>query len=242
MPIKVLRESTAVKEFSRFAHVYEQYNMIQAKVAESLVAQLKQTHYPMIIDLGCGSGAIYRNLQKYAISCDRFVGVDLSSQMLDIHPSAENIIKIHGDFNSDDIFDEILLEDDALILSSSALQWSDDIDAVFRRLAKYGRKYRFAIFTSNTFKTLHKTAGIDSPIYDEKSLRNIIEIYYDATFKLEQYALEFSDTRSLFRYIQKSGVSGGERKLGYTQMKKVMEEYPLSYLEFEVLFVEAIAR
>jgi malonyl-CoA O-methyltransferase len=43
----------------------------------------------------------------------------------------------------------------------------------------------------------------------------------------------------MFRYIKQSGVSGGERKLSYTQTKQLMENYPLKYLEFEVLFIEA---
>jgi malonyl-CoA O-methyltransferase len=43
----------------------------------------------------------------------------------------------------------------------------------------------------------------------------------------------------MFRYIKKSGVSGGEKQLSYKQMKMLMEKYPLNYLEFEVLFVEA---
>jgi len=43
----------------------------------------------------------------------------------------------------------------------------------------------------------------------------------------------------MFRYIKKSGVSGGEKQLNYQQMKRLMENYPLNYLEFEVLFVEA---
>jgi malonyl-CoA O-methyltransferase len=43
----------------------------------------------------------------------------------------------------------------------------------------------------------------------------------------------------MFRYIQKSGVGGGERQLGFKEMKRLMEAYPLDYLEFEVLFVEA---
>jgi malonyl-CoA O-methyltransferase len=43
----------------------------------------------------------------------------------------------------------------------------------------------------------------------------------------------------MFKYIKKSGVSGGEKRLGYKEMKVLMELYPLNYLEFEVLFVEA---
>jgi malonyl-CoA O-methyltransferase len=43
----------------------------------------------------------------------------------------------------------------------------------------------------------------------------------------------------MFRYIKKSGVSGGKKRLGYKEMKALMKHYPLDYLEFEVLFVEA---
>ena len=43
----------------------------------------------------------------------------------------------------------------------------------------------------------------------------------------------------MFRYIKKSGVSSGEKKLSYAETKQLMETYPLDHLEFEVLFVEA---
>ena len=43
----------------------------------------------------------------------------------------------------------------------------------------------------------------------------------------------------MFNYIKKSGVSGGEKQLTYMQTKQLMKSYPLDYLEFEVLFVEA---
>jgi malonyl-CoA O-methyltransferase len=43
----------------------------------------------------------------------------------------------------------------------------------------------------------------------------------------------------MFNYIKKSGVSGGEKQLTYKQTKQLMKNYPLNYLEFEVLFVKA---
>jgi malonyl-CoA O-methyltransferase len=45
----------------------------------------------------------------------------------------------------------------------------------------------------------------------------------------------------MFRYIKKSGVSGGEKQLSYKETRHLMETYPLDYLEFEVLFVKAKA-
>ena len=67
----------------------------------------------------------------------------------------------------------------------------------------------------------------------------MITKYYNANFQLNSYQLEFETTREMFKYIKKSGVSGGEKQLSYRQIKQLMENYPLKYLEFEVLFVEA---
>ena len=69
-----------------------------------------------------------------------------------------------------------------------------------------------------------------------------IEKYYNATFEVKNYRLYFETIEDMFRYIKKSGVSGGEKKLGYKQMKQLMDTYPLDYLEFEVLFVESLRR
>lgn len=213
--------------------------MIQAEVAEALVSRLKQSHYSTIIDIGCGSGAVIKNLKKRAISFDKFIAVDLSEEMLSLHPSAANIYQCCIDFSTHDAFDALCGDKEALVLSSSALQWSKDLDLTLSRLVKCGKKAYFAIFTSGTFKTLHQCAGIISPIYSDEALKKVISRHYEATFMLQSYQLTFPNTKEMLRYIQKSGVSGGERQLGLKEMKRLMEEYPLDYLEFEVLFVEA---
>lgn len=239
MPNKVKKHSSAVKGFSRFAHTYEQYNMIQADVAKQLVGKLEKQHYSTIIDIGCGSGAVIKNLKKRSIDVDNFIAVDLSEEMLSLHPSDTNIHKYCIDFNSNNSLDKLCSDQEALLLSSSALQWSRDLDQTLSGLAKCGKKAYFAIFTSGTFHTLHKCAGITSPIYSDEEIRRVVSTYFDASFMLQSYQLTFPNVKEMFRYIQKSGVSGGERQLGYKQMKCLMEEYPLDYLEFEVLFVEA---
>ncbi|MDM5272628.1 methyltransferase domain-containing protein [Sulfurovum sp. zt1-1] len=239
MPNKVKKQPSAVKGFSRFAHTYEQYNMIQAEVAKQLVSGLEKKHYSTIIDIGCGSGAVIKNLEKRSIGFDKFIAVDLSEEMLSLHPSEENIMKCCVDFNRQESFDKLSHDKEAIVISSSALQWSKDLDLTFSCLSKIGKKAYFAVFTSGTFKTLHKNAGITSPIYQEEVVKKVISKYYNANFILQSYQLTFPNVKEMFRYIQKSGVSGGERQLGYKKMKRLMEEYPLDYLEFEVLFVDA---
>ena len=231
--------SNVIQEFSRFAHEYDTYNVIQAEVAKSLVTQLPSSHYTTLIDIGCGSGEVYKNLEKNNVFFDHLIALDSSPEMLDIHPSGSKIEKICADFNRIQTFENFSLGHNTLVLSSSALQWSKDLDFTLSEISKKSSTGYFAIFTSNTFKTLHETAKITSPIYSADVLRATIEKYYHATFELKEYRLYFKSVREMFNYIKKSGVSGGEKQLTYKQTKQLMKRYPLAYLEFEVLFVKA---
>ena len=80
--------SKVIKEFSRFAHQYDKHNEIQAQVAKSLVSKLPEKHFKTILDIGCGSGAVAKNLQKGKITYERLTVFDSSQAMLDIHPDS----------------------------------------------------------------------------------------------------------------------------------------------------------
>lgn len=231
--------SKAVKEFSRFADEYNTYNIIQAKVAKTLVEQLPSSVYTNIVDIGCGSGEVYKNILQNNISFEQFFALDSSQEMLAIHPASEKLKRVYSDFNLSNAFDQLTVDDNSIVISSSALQWSRDLDLTLSRLSKKASKVCFAIFTSSTFKALHEVAGIKSPIYSEVELKETIDKYYNGTYEVCQYNLTFESVRDMFKYIKRSGVSGGEQKLSYKQMKHLMKVYPLDYLEFEVLFVKA---
>ncbi|MDQ1326059.1 MAG: Methyltransferase [Campylobacterota bacterium] len=232
-------KSKIIKEFSRFAREYNRHNVIQSEVAKQLVQYLRAKKYPVIIDIGCGSGEIYKNIQKNHIFFDHFVALDLSQEMLQMHPSGAAVKKICRDFNATEASTSFDTQEEALLISSSALQWSQDLDFTFSWLSGKTKKAYFAIFTSSTFETLHQVAKIHSPIYTEDQLKQSINKYYNAMYETHAYKLHFESTYEMLNYIKKSGVSGGEKKLTYKQVKNLIKEYPLNYLEFEVLFVEA---
>lgn len=231
-----MNQTAAVKEFSRFAHTYDAYNIIQDEVAQVLVDLLPEAYYETVVDMGSGSGAVYKYMLKKEIDSLRFIALDASAEMLALHPNHPNIKKIRADFNTENAFC-LDLSNESIILSASALQWSKDLDFTFSRLASKASKAYFAIFTSGTFKTLHETSGVHSPIYSAKVLKNTIDKYYSAEYDIKSYTLKFVSVKEMFRYIKRSGVGGGEKQLGYKETKHLMEKYPLDYLEFEVLFV-----
>jgi len=237
---EVTQASNVVQEFSRFAHQYDQYNMIQAKVASELIGSLSSSSHKNVLDIGCGSGEVFKNLERLDITIEHFIALDSSQAMLNIHPQNANITKVCANFNDDNLIEKLPSQKIDMIISASSLQWSTDIDFTLKQLSNMSDRLHAAVFTSGTFKTLHDTASISSPIYNAKFIQEIVSKHYTSVnFALHQYRLNFENTRDMFKYIKQSGVSSGERKLSYKQTKQLMKEYPLDYLEFEVLFLEA---
>ena len=228
-----------VQEFSRFANLYDTYNIIQSQVAKKLVSLIENKYYNQVIDIGCGSGVVYKKMIEDEIIFDRFIAVDFSQEMLNIHPTLPKIEKKCLDFNSHKSFKLLQNNKYDLLVSSSALQWSVNLDMTLRELSLIAKEYCFSFFTANTFATLHKVAGVKSPIYRVDSIKSVINKYYNFSFEIVNYRLSFDNVLEMFQYIKKSGVSGGEKQLSYKQIKEVIKEYPLDYLEFEVLFIRA---
>lgn len=220
-------------EFSKYASHYGTYNIIQNKVIDKLLSMVK-TEPKNILDLGCGRGDLCQNIGwKY----DKFMGVDFAPGMLELHPRSEKIEAIYGDFNDEELFKKLFTYKFDYILSASALQWADDLDKTFKNISMFNTPIALAVFTSNTFKTLNKTAGIRSMLRSAEEVSELAKKYFDVKFEIVEYKLEFESTRDMFRYIKKSGVSGSRKVLDYRQTKKLMDEYPVNYLEFEVVFI-----
>lgn len=221
------------EQFSKYASYYGTYNIIQEKVASKLLSHVKQQP-KNILDLGCGSGAI---VKKINWAYNSFTGVDFAKGMLDLHPKSHSIECIYGDFNDPVIYKKLSAKHFDYIVSSSALQWAKDLDTVMENISHLNTPVSLAIFTSGTFATLHKTASLEPILRSKDEVYEIQKKYFDAKFEVVNYRLEFENTREMFRYIKKSGVSGSRNTLSYKQTKQLMQDYSLGYLEFEVSFI-----
>lgn len=220
-------------EFSKYALEYDSYNIIQNMVIKKLLSHVKSKP-KNILDLGCGSGSLCKTIDwKF----EHFCGVDFAKGMLELHPKSAKIECMYGDFNDKTLFENLPTYRYDYILSASALQWAEDLDMVLQNLKKLNAPIALAIFTSNTFKTLNETASLNSLLRSADELNALQKKYFNAKFEVVTYKLEFESTRDMFRYIKKSGVSGARKVLSYKESKKLLHDYPLNYLEFEVAFI-----
>lgn len=220
-------------EFSKFALEYGNYNVIQNQVIAYLLSKITQNP-KRILDLGCGDGGVCKAIDwEYK----HFVGVDFASKMLELHPRSQKVECIYGDFGNEIFFETLLSSKYDLIISASALQWATDLEAIFKNIKRLNTPIALAIFTANTFKTLNETASISSILRSPDEIETLVKKYFSANFELQTYKLEFESTREAFKYIKRSGVSGARRVLNYKESKRLLNEYPLNYLEFEVAFI-----
>ena len=221
-----------IKEFSRHANSYDTHTCVQKEVAKYLVSHLSSKP-KRILDLGCGSGEVYKNINW---EIEQFVGVDNSKEMTQKHPTCKDICIINEDFESSTLIQKLDPPYD-LIISSSALQWSKDIEKMVQWSSLTCKEGAFAIFTDKTFETIYQLSGLEMFLPNASNLITLFEKYFTCKSEIKTFKLSFPNNLSAFRYIKQSGVSGGRKRLSVSQTKSLIQNYPLAYLEFEVLFV-----
>jgi len=221
------------ESFSQNAHAYGRVNIIQQKVLEALMEKIDDTPAHML-DIGCGRGGVYEAINW---NIEHFVGIDFASGMLALHPQKDHITLLQKDFNDPKLFRMLQTEHFDRIISSSALQWAADLDATLANIASLNTPVSLSIFTSGTFKTLHEIAGIPPLLRSREEVIAIVKKHFNAEISTLQYTLAFPSVREMFRYMKQSGVGAGRNILGYKEMKRVMETYPLDHLEYEIVLV-----
>jgi malonyl-CoA O-methyltransferase len=224
-------------QFSKYANEYGKYNIIQQIVSKALVRDIK-TKPKKILELGCGSGQVISNINwKF----DYYKATDFSNTMCKIHPKSNNLDIFCLDFDSDEFYNNIKDEQYDMVLSSSAMQWSKNLDLLVSRLSNVSKEINAVLFTSNTFKSIRNITNSASPILDINTIKKAFEKYCDCEFEVIKYDLEFNSKKEMFKYIKNSGVSG-DSSLSYKDAKYLYKNYNLSYIEFEVIFIKAFSR
>ncbi len=233
-----LRENRSLHtlEFSRRAESYHAHNIIQKKVVQKLLSSI--TSGPRkILDLGCGGGAVYERIDW---EIESFTGIDKADQMCALHPQGEHIRLLQADFEDAGLLKSLGRFD--MVISSSALQWAHDLPKLLENIASITDEIALAIFCDGTFRTIYEMTGISSFLPESGMLQKELEKHFDVTCKTEHYRLTFEDNISKFRYIKRSGVSGGTRRLNVEETRRLIRDYPHDYLEFEVLFATGRSR
>ena len=231
-------------EFERFADSYSEHNIIQRIVANRLISMIDTNRYGnRYLDIGCGEGAVYKNLLSYNIPTKHFLAVDISPSMLRLHPESQNIKKIEGDFNTPQLYQNLKKYNIDTVISASSLQWSQDIDWTLKNISYLAPNVAFAIFTDATFADVLNTLNISSPIHSSESILNaLLKYYMPHHLKIENITMTLKNSKDILSYIKKSGVSGSRAVLTYKEIKRFIDSYNKNLLEFQIIYFTGHSR
>jgi malonyl-CoA O-methyltransferase len=237
--------------FDRQAVFYEETVVVQKRVRENILRQLRESEYSepprRILDVGAGTGVLLRAVSN--LYPDAFLaGVDLAPAM---GQTAMGRLRGRGG--------TLFVEGDAeclpfadcsidLVLSTSTYQWLNTLEKAFRealRVLSPGGMFHFALFGGDTLRELRVSyrRALKAPVGQERDRTHHFFSLQDVESALTTVGFsscrvkscldrEFHpDVSSLLRSLRRIGAGnaslGSDRRglAGRTVMKEMMEMY-----------------
>lgn len=234
------------RAFSRAAKSYRSHATVQTKVASDLLSACGPlTHFKEAIDLGCGSGVLALEILS------RYPTLPLDC----LDSSAAMISELRATLTDRQLHPRALIVADArsysgheypLVLSSSALQWMEPVDATlsnWRKLCASGGTLAVACMVRGTLVELHharlQEAPSVPPLKELPTADAIRDSLRDAGFAVEsfierQYRVEFRSPIELYRALALTGTAGGSfsrglRLLTVPELRRTARRYAADY-------------
>lgn len=154
-----VNKKAVAQSFSRAAPQYDQVAHVQKQVGQALLDLLQQQNVLArnALDIGCGTGWLTLHLQPFA---KHITALDLAPGML-AYAKQRDRQNIINEFICADVESlPFSAQQYDLIFSSFALQWCDDIKAVFAdiyNLLQPGGRFVFSIPVENTLNELKQS-------------------------------------------------------------------------------------
>ena len=237
-------KNTIAKKFSQAANQYDSFAHIQTITAQKLTSLIKDHLSPnlTILDLASGSGAIYNQLIKLTPQFKgSFIACDISFEML--KANAKKFSQNHL-VNCD--FDHLPFAKSSfdLIISSSSLQWSSNLNKVIENsyeLLKNNGIFAFALPINGSLsqlRDLSKLANCNFGFNDLPKVNDIKKYLNNLSFSDFEISTEiidqsFSNPLSAIKSIKGVGAN-------YNSQNTIIKKSDLA--RFQQIFADSNSR
>ncbi len=236
-----LRKDRIGTAFGAAASGYEDHAQVQRVVARTVgdlagqVAALgRLPDRPRILEIGCGTGMLTRELQRRWPDAELVV-TDLSPAMVGTAAKGAMLAGTFLPMDGENPWFEGEWFD--LVLSSLAFQWFDDLHAAVARLAGLLRPGGSLIFSTMgersfaAWRAAHAACGVQAGVAAYPSLdalRGMLAGHADAFAFDEDYALDWGSAKGLVAHLKGIGASvpaEGRAPLSPGQLRQVMRAF-----------------
>ena len=223
--------------FRRARTSYDEHGVVQKRVGDELVellADFPQIRFDRVLEVGCCTGMMTRTL------CERFaverlylndLVPDFEQTVIDRLPPGlgTTIQPFFGDIESLQLPQEL-----DLVVSSSTLQWLEDLPAFFHRVARAlgeSGHLAFSLFSAGTLKEFKQLTGIGLDYMQTDELVHILETDFELKWiKSREKTQDFPTTYDLLRHFKATGVGGvSEHRWTTGSLKELERNYKQHY-------------
>jgi len=239
----MLDKLSIADNFSRYAHLYDNYADVQTKAAFELADSIKNNNFSNILEIGCGTGN-YTLILRDRFKATRIKSLDISEKMVSLakhklkNKDVEFIVADGTTLNLDVVgptnFD--------LITSNACFQWFDSLRDVLRAYLKLLQEkgvIYFSIFGPHTFCELNTALmhvcqeQIDSAHFcDRYSLETMLKDSFNSVkIKEIHYQETFASLKKLLEKIKYSGIRGNGLAKKVYFSRGLLEKLERAYLD-----------
>jgi malonyl-CoA O-methyltransferase len=226
-----------IRNFSRYAHLYDKYASIQRLAAKELIKEITQKNVTNILEIGCGTGN-YTKLLKERFKEATIQALDISKKM--VETAQKKLVGKGVEFIVADAEAMVIGPSFSLITSNAAFQWFDNLGRVCKKYKEALREngvLAFSSFGPLTFWELNrclniaigKNVSLSSAYFlDKGMLEEILKRDFKKVIIRELITKEkYHSLKELLWKIKYTGTRGsglGSQFLGQRRLLERMEE------------------
>lgn len=217
--------------FSKHLKDYDKNAKIQKNMAEKLVSLCRKKYYKNILEIGCGTGLLTREIVKN-IEFENYTAIDIVEDCESFIKNIDSRIEfVSGDIEEISGFTSLLSTSEDtitmpdLIISNAALQWTNDFEKTVNNLKEIlniNGEFIFSTFGKENFREIFYIMGTSLKYYSETELK---EMFNNAViYPQEIHIMSFKEPKDVLKHLQLTGVNGIENKPWTKSDLKVFED------------------
>lgn len=231
------------KQFEKSLAKYNENAIIQKIMAEKLVNNLPQNYYPSILELGCGTGILTKELAQ-KIKFDRYIANDLLIKA----KKYTNIIIPNSEFivgNAQKISVGSCVD---LVISNAMFQWIKRLDTAIEHFKTFLNPegiLAFSTFSPENFREIKDVTGLSLEYKTKNELCEILQPHFEI-ISIEEFekTLKFNTPLELLAHMKNTGVNSLERESWtFKEVKsfcdKFSQKYPQNNLTYSPIIIVA---
>ena len=227
-----INKALVAQRFAKAGQSYIEQAVVQKQISAQLFEYLKMycpQSLPSVLEIGCGSGNLTHLFHSY-FQVDQLFLNDLYEDVDQHFSTIENIAWLIGDIEQLHLPQSL----DAVI-SSSALQWMNDLPTLLHRIhdaLKPNAYFGFSTFGSDNLTEIKQLTGQGLNYYSSEVLKQKLE---ESGFEIvfieeEQKHLYFDDPKSVLQHLKVTGVTATAKSHRWT--KQSLQQFYSDYQQF----------